>query len=81
MISHLLDHNLDSNPAAIGREIRLNDRVLTIVGITREEFAGLNDAPPDLWVPITIHGEVIKQDLFGTNQPREVAITAGCVRE
>ena len=65
---------LDSNPAAIGREIRLNDRVLTIVGITHEEFAGLNDAPPDLWVPITMHGEVIKQDLFGANQPREVAI-------
>ena len=39
-----------------------------------EEFSGLNDAPPDLWVPMTMHGAVIKQELFGANQPREVAI-------
>jgi hypothetical protein len=50
--------------------------VFTIVGITHEEFTGLNDTPPDLWVPVTMHGEVIKQDLFGAGQPRELAVIA-----
>jgi macrolide transport system ATP-binding/permease protein len=66
----------DRDPAAVGRTIRLNDQLFTIVGITHEEFLGLNDTPPDLWVPITMHGTVIGQDLFGGSQPREVAIIA-----
>ena len=63
-----------SDLAVIGRTIRLNDQVFTIVGIAQEEFLGLNDTPPDLWVPVTMHATVMKQDLFGTNQPRELAI-------
>ena len=49
----------------IGRAMRLNDQTLTVVGVMAEEFVGLNDTPPDLWVPATMHGAVIKQDLFG----------------
>jgi HAMP domain-containing protein len=41
-----------------------------------EEFVGLNDTPPDLWVPATMHGPVIKQDLFGATEPRELAVIA-----
>ena len=66
----------DSDPAAVGRTIRLNDQTFTIVGIAQEEFLGLNDTPPDLWVPVTMHGAVIKQELFGTKQPRELAVIA-----
>ena len=55
----------DRDPAVIGREVRLNDQTLTVVGVMAEEFVGLNDTPPDLWVPATMHGAVIKQDLFG----------------
>lgn len=66
----------DSDPAAVGRTIRLNDQTFTIVGITQEEFLGLNDTPPDAWVPLTMHGAVIKQELFGTKQPRELAVIA-----
>src|SRR5262245_45344495 len=64
----------DSDPAAVGRTIRLNDQTFTIVGIAQEEFLGLNDTPPDLWAPVTMHGAVIKQELFGTKQPRELAV-------
>jgi putative ABC transport system permease protein len=63
-----------SDPAVVGRTIRINDQVLTIVGVAQEEFLGLNDTPPDLWVPVTMHGPVMKQDLFGTKQPRELAV-------
>jgi predicted permease len=64
----------DQDPAALGRELHLNDQTLVVVGIMHEEFWGLNDTPPDLWVPMTMHGAVIKQELFGANQPREVAV-------
>jgi predicted permease len=66
----------DSDPAVIGREIRLNDQVLSIVGVAAEAFVGINDTPPDLWIPVTMHGAVIKQDLFGVQQPRELAVIA-----
>ena len=66
----------DADPAVVGRTIRLSDQVFTIVGVMQEEFLGLNDTPPDLWVPVTMHGAVMKQDLFGAKQPRELAVIA-----
>ena len=66
----------DQDPAALGRTVRVNDQRLTVVGIMHEEFLGLNDTPPDLWVPVTMHAAVIKQDLFGGTQPRELAVIA-----
>jgi predicted permease len=66
----------DRDPAVIGRTIRLNDRLTTIVGVMQEEFLGLNDTPPDAWVPVTMHPMVMKQDLFGVKQPRELAVIA-----
>jgi predicted permease len=64
----------EGDVSVIGREIRLNNQVVTIVGVTAKEFIGINDTPPDLWMPVTMHGEIIRQDLFGTNQPRELAL-------
>jgi predicted permease len=66
----------NQDPGIVGQTIRANDQTLTIVGIMREEFLGLNDTPPDLWVPVTMHGPVMQQDLFGAKQPRELAIIA-----
>jgi len=64
----------DGDPAIVGRTIRLSDQVFTVVGIMQEEFQGLNDTPPDLWIPATMYGPVIRQDLFGVNQPRMMAL-------
>jgi predicted permease len=64
----------DRTPGVIGTAVRLNDQVLTIVGVMAAEFVGLNDTPPDLWVPATMHGAVVRQDLFGVQQPRELAL-------
>ena len=69
------------DPGAVGGTIRLNDQSLTIVGVAAEEFTGLNDSPPDVWVPVTMHGTVARQDLFGEDQPRELAIIARVRRE
>jgi predicted permease len=66
----------DRNPGVIGTAVRLNDQLLTVVGVMAEEFVGLNDTPPVLWVPATMHGAVVRQDLFGVQQPRELAVIA-----
>ncbi|HTH03479.1 MAG TPA: ABC transporter permease [Vicinamibacterales bacterium] len=77
----VLSHNAwtrvyGGDPAIVGRTIRLNTQVVTIVGVMQEEFLGLNDTPPDMWVPVTMYGAVLKQDLFGSKQPRELAVIA-----
>ena len=59
----------DRDPTTVGKTVRLNDQVFTIVGVMHEEFFGLNDTPPDLWVPVTMCGPVAKVNLFGMNQP------------
>ena len=62
------------DPAILGREIVVNDRTLTIVGVAGAEFQGLDDSPHDLWIPVTMYGPVAGQDLFGPNQPRELRV-------
>ena len=64
------------DPAIVGRTIRLNDQLVTIVGVMQEEFLGLNDTPPDAWVPVALYAAVMKQDLFAARQPRELAVIA-----
>jgi predicted permease len=64
----------DRDPAIVGRAVRLNDRLLTIVGVMHEEFGGVNDTPPDFWVPVTMYEPVLGQNLFGRPNPRELAI-------
>ena len=66
----------DRDPDIVGRTIRLNDQMVTIVGVMQEEFLGLNDTPPDMWAPVTMHASGMKQDLFGAKQPRELAVIA-----
>jgi len=53
-----------TDPAAVGRELEMNGRKLVIVGIMAE-FAGLDDLPRDVWVPVTMYGVVAGQDPFG----------------
>ena len=55
--------------------IEINGQRLTIVGMIRAEFSGMNDSPRDLWVPITMYGAIAAQDLFGADQPRNIVIS------
>jgi hypothetical protein len=44
-----------ADPAAVGREIRINRRPFTVVGVAPEGFAGASlDAAPDLWLPASM---------------------------
>ena len=47
------------DPAAIGRTIRLNGTLLTIVGVAERGFAGIDTASrADLFVPMVMHGAI-----------------------
>lgn len=48
-----------SDPSAVGRTIRLNGRVLAIVGIAAEEFSGLSMDKPDLWAPLVQQPQIV----------------------
>jgi predicted permease len=43
-----------SDPAVLGRTIRLNGCAVTVVGITPHDFVGTGVAVPDFWLPISL---------------------------
>lgn len=59
--------------SVLGRTIDLNNRPFVIVGILGERFAGIDDTPRDVWVPVTMYTVLTSQDLFGVTQPHELA--------
>jgi len=53
---------LGGDRVAIGSELRVEGVRLTVIGVTPPAFAGLDDEPVDLWVPVgalapTLHGD------------------------
>ena len=53
----------NGNPAIVGKTIRVEDRLLTIIGVTPESFSGLIiDAAPDVTVPIGYSGRTTYRD-------------------
>jgi predicted permease len=66
----------DRDPEIIGQSVRLNDQPFTIVGVMHEEFGGLNDTPPDFWVPVTMYGPVLGESIFGSSSSPELAVIA-----
>ena len=66
----------DRDPAVLGRELELNGRKLIVIGVMAAEFVGLDEVPRDVWVPLTMYGPVIGDDLFGPAQPRQLRLTA-----
>jgi putative ABC transport system permease protein len=71
----------DADPMVVGRSLTLSGQPFVVIGVMAKEFVGLDDSPRDLWMPITMYPSVMRQDLFGPAQPREVAITVRVRRE
>jgi predicted permease len=61
VISHSFwQHRLDGNSDVLGRTLRLNDVVFTIVGVAPKEFQGSTvGLGLDLWVPFTMIGQLV----------------------
>jgi len=64
------------DPAALGQALDLNGRPFVVVGVLGPEFAGLDEFPRDVWVPLTAYAAVAGPELLGQNQPRHIEITA-----
>ncbi len=45
-----------ADPAIVGRTIRLNGRMVTIVGVAPERFQGTGIVSPDMWLPLSSRG-------------------------
>ena len=52
-----------ADPSVIGRTVTLNATTFTVIGVTPENFFGveLNADTPDMWVPVTMQQEVMLQ--------------------
>jgi macrolide transport system ATP-binding/permease protein len=49
------------DPRVLGRLVRIRNTSFTIIGVTPQEFTGtsLNPQVPDLWVPISMQGQLV----------------------
>ena len=51
--------SLGSDPAVIGREVRINERPFTIIGVAAPGFTGTDvGQPTDIWLPMMMQEEV-----------------------
>jgi predicted permease len=71
----------DRDPHVVGRHLDLHGQQFEIVGVMRPEFSGLDDAPLDLWLPLTMLPVTTGQDIFGASLPRELTIFARIRRD
>jgi predicted permease len=67
----------DRDPAVVGRELQIDGQKVVIVGIMNAEFTGLDDAPADMWMPLTSYETFAGiGQLFGPTEPRALRLTA-----
>ncbi|HKP82094.1 MAG TPA: ABC transporter permease [Pyrinomonadaceae bacterium] len=57
----LWQRRFNADPATVGKTLRLNDKLYTIVGVTEPSFRGLQlGLPPEFWLPTTASPEFTK---------------------
>jgi macrolide transport system ATP-binding/permease protein len=69
ILSHgLWRGNFGADPQVIGRNVTVNGRSFTVVGVAPREFAGTTrGTPPDLYLPITMYGQLTAERPGGEN--------------
>ena len=68
VLSHTIwSRRFSSDPAVLGRAVRINGLMLTVIGVLPEGFHGLSGRA-DLWVPATIAPRLTYADYVRTNQ-------------
>jgi predicted permease len=71
----------DRDPQVLGKRVDLNGQQIEVVGVMRPEFSGLDDAPLDVWLPITMLPAIATIDPFRAPQPRALTIFARLRRD
>ena len=65
------------DPNIVGKKLIVRGYPLEVIGILREGFNGLNDAPAEYWAPLTMDGQLFGgPDLFGPGNPERLRICA-----
>jgi putative ABC transport system permease protein len=55
---HFWLRHFNGDPAIVGTALQLNGRPFTVIGVTPEGFQGTTVLTADLWVPVTMVGEL-----------------------
>ena len=60
---HFWQQSLSSDPAILGKTIRINGTPFNVIGVMPQGFHGLKQElePPDLWAPMTMQTDILKQ--------------------
>lgn len=65
----------------VGRRIRLNNVVVTVVGVTPPGFLGVNGlVGPDLWLPFTLAEQLLPQEMRSAVTDRGTPLLQGVAR-
>jgi putative ABC transport system permease protein len=68
-------------PDIIGRQLRLNDVVVTVVGVTRPGFIGVNGlVGPDLWLPFAMAEQLLPTEMRMAVADRRKPVLQGVAR-
>jgi len=62
VLSHSFwQHRFQQDATIIGKEVRLNGYVFTVIGVARPGFSGTRFGGfiPDVWIPVTMHKSVV----------------------
>ena len=51
------------DPGVLGKKLVLRGHTYEIIGVAGREFAGLDESPPDFWVPISMHAAFRKEEM------------------
>jgi putative ABC transport system permease protein len=63
VLSHAFwKRHFDSDPATVGKSVKLNGIRFTVLGIAGQDFIGTEPQIPDLWVPLTMQGQLMPSD-------------------
>jgi macrolide transport system ATP-binding/permease protein len=60
VLSHeFWQQRFNSDPSIVGKTVRLNGTLLTVVGIARQSFVGTEPQIPDFWAPLAMQPQLI----------------------
>jgi putative ABC transport system permease protein len=60
VLSHLFwKRRFDSDQAVLGKDLDLNGKRFTVVGVARQDFTGTEPQMPDFWAPLTAQSELM----------------------
>ena len=69
------------DPAIVGRQLRLNDVVVTVIGVTTPGFIGVNGlVGPDLWMPFALGEQLLPNEMRTASANRSMPLLQGIGR-